>query len=159
MKDTLIAIFAPLGQLPLALAIGILLAYTIYLHFRIRKLTKGSSAASLEEVIRTTLDNALAIQKENEEIRNHAITLDKRLSQALRNAQTLRYKAFETGGSNQSFSVALINEQGSGLVLTSLHARDRISTFAKPVERYESTYELTDEERQVIEDSKKAHRR
>ena len=159
MKETFIATFSQYGQLPLAVALGILLCYTIYLHFRLRQLTKGSSASSLEGIIRTALDNALTIQKENEDIKNHAISLDKRLSQALRNAQTLRYKAFETGGSNQSFSIAFLNEQGYGVVLTSLHARDRISTFAKPVEKYGSTFELTDEERAVIEDAKNAHRK
>jgi len=87
------------------------------------------------------------------------LSLDTRVSFALRNAQTIRYKAFETGGSSQSFSIALLNEKGFGVVITSLHARDRINTFAKPIEKYTSTYDLTDEEKSVINDAKTAHKK
>lgn len=143
--------------IPVACALVLVFIYTIYLHYRLRQLTSGNGGKSLESNIHTALAHAKEIQEENKLIRDHAISLDKRVSQALRNAQTVRYKAFEVGGSNQSFSIALLNELGSGVVITSLHARDRISTFAKPVEKYMSTYDLTDEERSVIADAKKAH--
>ncbi len=120
-------------------------------------LTRGNGAASLESTIHTALAHAKEIHEENKLIREHAISLDKRVSHALRNAQTIRYKAFETNGSNQSFSVALVNELGSGVVITSLHARDRLTTFAKPIEKYTSSYELTEEEQNVLEDARNAH--
>ena len=144
-------------SIPLACALVIVLIYTIYLHYRLRMLTRGNGSMSLESTIHTALTHAKEIQEENKLIREHAISLDKRVSHALRNAQTIRYKAFEVGGSNQSFSIALLNEKGHGVVVTSLHARDRISTFAKPIENYISTYELTEEEMQVVEDAKEAH--
>jgi hypothetical protein len=159
MKEILLPFILNYPTIPIAIALVITLIYTIYLHFRIRQLTKGTGGASLEAVITTALENALTIQKENEEIKTHAISLDKRLSHAIRNTQTLRYKAFETGGSNQSFSVAFLNEHGNGVVITSLQARDRMSTFAKPLEKYESTFELTEEELAVIEEARKSHRK
>jgi hypothetical protein len=143
--------------IPIACVLVLILIYTIYLHYRLRQLTRGSGGTSLESTIHTALSHAKEIQEENRLIRDHAIHLDKRLSTALRNAQTMRYKAFEAGGSNQSFSIALLNEQGNGVVISSLHARDRISTFAKPVENYVSRYDLTEEEVDVIADAKKAH--
>lgn len=159
MKESLIQFILTYPSVPIAFALVLVLIYTIYLHFRVRQLTKGSGGTSLEAAINTALSNARTIQQENEAIRTHAISLDARISHAIRNAQTMRYKAFETGGSNQSFSIALINEHGNGVVLTSLQARDRMSTFAKPLEKYTSTFELTEEEVAVIEDAKKAHRR
>jgi hypothetical protein len=157
----MLSLFPPIlieyPSIPIACALVIVLIYTIYLHYRLRQLTRGNGGMSLESTIHTALAHAREIQEENKLIREHAISLDKRLTHALRNAQTIRYKAFEAGGSNQSFSIALLNEQGHGVVITSLHARDRISTFAKPIEKYTSEYELTDEEKGVIEDAKMAH--
>ena len=71
--------------------------------------------------------------------------------------QTIRYKAYDASGSNQSFSIALLNEHGNGVVISSLHSHDRMSTFAKPIQKYESSYGLTEEEVLVVEDAKKEH--
>src|SRR3989338_10810683 len=45
----------------------------------------------------------------------------------------LRYNPYEDTGGDQSFSIALLDERGSGIVLTSLHARSGTRVFAKPV--------------------------
>lgn len=137
----------------------ILIAYTFSLHRKIRKFTRGKDAKSLEDLISECVSGINEIQKRNEVISEHALQLDERISTALRNAQTIRYKAFEINGSNQSFSIALLNEKGNGVVMSSLHHHDRVSTFAKPVEKYESTYDLTDEEKEVIKNSKNEHKK
>ena len=118
---------------------------------------RGESATSLEQVIKECVEGVNEIQKRNELISEHALSLDARVSSAIRNAQTIRFKAFEVNGSNQSFSIALLNEKGNGVVISSLHARDRISTFAKPVEKYTSSYDLTEEEKEVIKLSREEH--
>jgi hypothetical protein len=144
---------------PLSAAFFIVLIYVMYLQNKIHKLTRGQTGASLEEIIKRCVDSVSEIEKKNELISKHALSVDSRVSYALRNAQTIRYKAFEAGGSNQSFSIALLNEKGYGVVISSLHARDRISTFAKPIEKYASTYDLTDEEKSVINEAKVAHKK
>ena len=147
MLDTLLNYITLYPTIPLALAIVILLFYTAHLHHKIHRFTRGQNGSSLEDLMRACVDSVSEIEKRNELISEHALHLDKRLSQSLRNAQTIRYKAFEQNGSNQSFSIALLNEKGNGVVITSLHSHDRISTFAKPIERYGSLYDLTSEEK------------
>lgn len=156
-------LFSSLSTLPitptilLAMTLFVVICYALYLDHKIVVLTKGTSGASLEDVIRSCITSTQAIEKRNELIIKHAETLDEKVSHSLRNAQTIRYKAFDANGSNQSFSVALVNEKGNGLVLTSLHSHERMSTFAKPLENYESSYELTEEELAVIDDARTAH--
>ncbi|MFA6608385.1 MAG: DUF4446 family protein [Candidatus Paceibacterota bacterium] len=145
-------------SIPLAVALIIVLIYVIYLHHKIHRFTRGETGTSLESIIKKCVDSVAEIEKRNELISEHALSLDNRVSHALRNAQTIRYKAFESNGSNQSFSIALLNEKGNGVVISSLHSRDRISTFAKPVEKYSSTHDLTEEEMSVIVEAKKEHR-
>ncbi len=108
--------------------------------------------------MRACVEGITKIEERNELISKHALILEEKVSHAIRNAQTARYKAFDTNSSNQSFSVALVNEKGDGVVISSLHAHDRMSTFAKPIQNYKSTYELTDEEKQTLDDAKNAHK-
>lgn len=144
-------------SIPIGIAWVITLFYTAYLHNKIYRFTRGQAGQSLETLMKACVDGIAKIEERNELISKHALDLNTKVSHSLRNLQTIRYKAFETNGSNQSFSVALLNERGSGVVISSLHAHERISTFAKPIEKYKSTYELTDEEEYVIAESKKAH--
>lgn len=143
---------------PIAIAFLFLLVYTLYLHRKLHKFTRGQNAMSLESLMRECVESVAKIEERNEVISKHALTLDERVSHAVRNAQTIRYKAFDANGSNQSFSVALVNEKGNGVVISSLHSRDRMSTFAKPIEKYASTYDLTEEELAVLEDAKLSHK-
>lgn len=144
--------------IPLTVALVIILIYTFYLDHKITVLTRGKDGMSLEEVIRDCIASVTKIEERNEFISKHALTLEEKVSHSLRNAQTIRYKAYDQNGSNQSFSVALVNEKGNGVVISSLHSHERMSTFAKPIEKYESTYELTEEEQAVLADAKKAHK-
>ena len=143
----------------LGAALIIVLIYALYLDRKISKFTKGNSGASLEEVIASCIKAAEKIEERNELISKHAVTLEDRVSHAIRNVETMRYKAFDQNSSNQSFSIALLNEQGNGVIISSLHSHDRMSTFAKPIVAYESDYELTEEEEAVIANSKKAHKK
>lgn len=153
----LIASLINAPAIPLAVALVVLVLYVLYLDHKIVTLTRGESGASLENIIKSCITSAERIRAQNEAIVNHAATLEKKISHAVRNAQTIRYKAYEANGSNQSFSVALVNEQGNGVVITSLHSHDRMSTFAKPIEQYKSTYELTEEELGVLARAKEEH--
>jgi len=155
--QTLITFILAHQTLLLAVALFIIICYALYLDHKIVVLTRGQNGASLEDVIKQCIQSAKLIEKRNELLMKHAEDLDTRLSHSIRNAQTIRYKAFDVSGSNQSFSIALVNEHGNGVVISSLHSRDRMSTFAKPIEKYESTYDLTEEELAVLHDAKAAH--
>jgi hypothetical protein len=53
-------------------------------------------------------------------------------------------------GGNQSFSLALINRKGDGVILTSLYSRDRTRVLLKEINSFEPNQELTPEEREVL---------
>lgn len=62
----------------------------------------------------------------------------------------VRYNAFEEMGGNLSFSLAILDDHGDGLVLTSINGRADSRTYAKPVKGLSSTHTLSDEEREAI---------
>ena len=48
----------------------------------------------------------------------------------------------------------MLNEEGDGVVLSSLYSRERMSVFAKPIKGGKSEYELTGEETNAIKKAK-----
>ncbi|MEK3790333.1 DUF4446 family protein [Paenibacillus sp. FSL R7-0204] len=61
-----------------------------------------------------------------------------------------RYNAFGERGNDLSFSLAILDDNHSGIVLSSLHNRENSYIYAKPIEHGESTYALSPEEKEVI---------
>jgi hypothetical protein len=68
----------------------------------------------------------------------------------IRNIGVVRFNPFPDAGGDQSFAIALLDSEGSGVVLSSLHARTDTRVFAKPVEGGRSRYPLSDEEQDAI---------
>ena len=62
----------------------------------------------------------------------------------------VRYSAFEKVGGDQSFSVALVDERGSGAMISGLHVREDTRVYAKPLTQWRSTYSLSAEEQQAL---------
>jgi hypothetical protein len=79
---------------------------------------------------------------------------DKRQEQLIRgtvsNVALVRYDAFEDVGGRLSFSCALLDDLGSGVVLTSINGRQETRVYAKAVAEGRSTYNLSTEEEEAI---------
>jgi Protein of unknown function (DUF4446) len=69
---------------------------------------------------------------------------------SVRNVALLRYDAFEDVGGRLSFSCAMLDEHGSGVVLTSINGRQETRVYAKPVTGGVSTHNLSIEEEEAI---------
>ncbi len=72
------------------------------------------------------------------------------IAQALRHVAVVRYDAFGDMGGRLSFSAALVDDRGDGLVLSSIHARGESRTYAKGVVGGGSDVTLTPEEQQAL---------
>ena len=69
---------------------------------------------------------------------------------SVRNVALLRYDAFEDVGGRLSFSCALLDDQGNGVVLTSINGRQETRVYAKPVTLGTSSHNLSLEEEEAI---------
>ncbi len=72
------------------------------------------------------------------------------VAQALRHVAVVRYDAFGDMGGRLSFSAALVDDGGDGLVISSIHARGESRTYAKGVVGGASDATLTPEEQQAL---------
>jgi Protein of unknown function (DUF4446) len=72
------------------------------------------------------------------------------LEQSLRHVAVVRYDAFGDMGGRVSFSAAIVDDRGDGLVITSIHARGESRTYAKGVVKGDSEVTLSPEEQQAL---------
>lgn len=72
------------------------------------------------------------------------------IAQALRHVAVVRYDAFGDMGGRLSFSAAVVDDAGDGLVISGIHARGESRTYAKGIVRGESDATLTPEEQQAL---------
>ena len=137
-------------------AVVILVLWIIRLELKIRRLLLGKNARSLEDSIIETHNNLEKLNNFQKEAINHFVNVEKRLSRSVQAVETIRFNPFKADGvgGTQSFSTSFISENGDGVVISSLYSRDRVSIFSKPLEKFESKLELTDEEKEVVNNSK-----
>lgn len=107
---------------------------------------KTKEPENLEEALNylRVLENKLeGLSKEFEILKKESVF-------SLQKIGVLRYNPFSEVGSNQSFSVALLNGGGDGLIITSLYSREGNRVYGKPIKKGESEYSLSNEERATI---------
>ena len=73
---------------------------------------------------------------------------------ALRHLAMVRYDAFGDMGGRLSWSMALLDEGGDGLVLTSIHGRSDARTYAKDIAGWAGTMPLSPEEEEAVSQAK-----
>ena len=135
-----------------ALFIALLaVVYAGLLERRLRQLAPGP-VGSLEETLRLLSRDAQELKRFRAELEEYLKLAELRMRGSLQGLGVVRFNPFSGGttGGNQSFALALLDEEGHGMVLSSLYARDRASVYAKPVAAWASTHELTQEEREAI---------
>lgn len=69
---------------------------------------------------------------------------------AIQRFHLVRYDAFEDMGGRLSFSAALLDDHGDGVVISSINGRTETRTYAKPIKNYSSEHNLSEEEGEAI---------
>jgi hypothetical protein len=65
----------------------------------------------------------------------------------------IRFNAFEDAGGAQSFALALVDDDGDGIVLTSLHSRPTTRIYVKAIRRGVADAPLSEEETRALRDA------
>ncbi len=106
-----------------------------------------------EEVTKQVLD----YRKDLVNLSSKLMEVEKSGLSHVQKVELLRYNPYDDTGGDQSFSLAMLDSNGNGTVLTSLHARSGTRVFAKPVSLGKgSKYRLSEEEEKVVEEAMKS---
>ncbi len=119
---------------------------------RLKRLALGRGG-SIEESIAILTREMKEAKEFRVELEKYLKLAEARLRGAVSGVGVVRFNPFEGSGQggNQSSAIALIDEKGGGVVLSTLYSRDRVAVYAKPLEDGKSSYEMTTEEKSAIE--------
>lgn len=117
---------------------------------RYRRITKGVNNKNLEELLLSSLDSIDDIKEKNDEVIRICNKTKALTESCIQKVAIIRYKAFENIGSDLSYSVAFLDANNNGVLLTSIYGRDESTTYAKPIDKGISRYDLSEEEERVL---------
>ena len=113
-------------------------------------LMTGTSGGNLEELLNDHIGQVHKTAARVEAVDRLARRLEKAAYFSLQHLGVVRFNPFQDTGGDQSFAIALVDGHGNGVVLSSLHGRGATRVYAKPLQKWESVYSMTDEEKQAI---------
>lgn len=85
-----------------------------------------------------------------EGLRGEVQALRGEAAEALRHLAVVRYDAFSDMGGRLSWSLALLDEAGNGVVLTSIHGRSEARTYAKNIAAWSCEQQMSPEEEEAV---------
>jgi len=145
----------------LAGVVLVLLVINIYLLFRVHALSnrlkamlRSTRVENIEELLLSLIEELTEFSKTAEQIKLEHQKLSKSVKKALQRVGAVRFSAFDDTGGDQSFALALLDDEGNGTVLNSLYHRDMCRIYMKPITNWASPYALTDEEQEAIRRAK-----
>lgn len=142
----------------LIIAILILTWMLIRLENKLKKFLVSTGAEKIGDSITTMNTSLVNLETFKTELESYLLTVEKRLKKSVQAVHTVRFNPFKGTGSggNQSFATAFLNQDGTGVVVSTLYAREHISIFSKPIKNGTSEFELSDEEKQAVAEAKKS---
>ena len=131
--------------------IVILLAIqNIILQRRFKRIFTDKDNNSLEGVISNQVKKIIFLETETEKIMDDIKNIRENSQKMIQKANIKRYNPFKEIGSDQSFTISLLDGNNNGLLVTGLHSRDGVRVYAKPIEKGSSRYKLSDEEQEIL---------
>lgn len=116
----------------------------------------GDRSGSFVQAVRRSQSSGDALRTEVDALRTEVAQARADVTSALRHVAVVRYDAFGDLGGRLSFSAALLDDAGDGLVLTSISGRSETRTYAKGVTAGGSEHALSPEELEALQRARAA---
>jgi hypothetical protein len=140
-------------------AVGAVLALllTVWIWLRVRRLKTGQ-AVLLGGGKSDLVDFAVSLQgriddlhRAVDEVAAGLVRVDRRTDDSVRNISIVRYDAWEGAGGNQSASLAVLDSQRTGVVVSAIQGRDYARIYMKELDRGRPSVALSPEEAEAVE--------
>jgi len=145
---TLVVVALGAAVLAIAIAVGAQLRLT-RIQARYRVLWAGGEK-DVAAVLSDQAGEIAQLRSDAERLRAQLTRSASDVEQSLRHVAVVRYDAFGDMGGRLSFSAAIVDDRGDGLVISSIHARGESRTYAKGIVEGDSEVTLSPEEQQAL---------
>lgn len=135
----------------LALWLGVLTFFIWQTNIFLRSLFPKKGERDIRRKFGEVLEQTINFRQDLDKLKEHLSRVEDLGLKHVQKVELFRYNPYDDTGGDQSFTVALLDDKGTGVVLTSLHARSGTRVFAKPVvEGKADKHQLSKEEEMVI---------
>lgn len=143
----------------LGITVLILLALIIFININVKlskmnkryeKMMEGMEGTNLESLLLNHIAEVHEALQQVDKLSKECQRLDKLSKHTIQKVGIVRFNAFEDTGSDLSYAVAMLDANRNGVIMSSIFGRSDSRVYAKPVLKGESTYFLTDEEKQAL---------
>lgn len=141
----------------LGAAVIVLIIVVIMMHMKLRRFLVGMDARHVGDSLENLSIELNELNNFRGEMEHYLRGVEKRLRKSVRSVHTVRFNPWSGNGEggNQSFATAFLDENGDGVVISSLYSRDHVSIFGKPLKSKQSQHELSEEERRAVDEAAK----
>ena len=120
------------------------------------KLTKGLEVTDLKKVLEKVLAGGETNTDEIRTLSKRIDLIDENGKYHIQKVGLVRFNPFKELGGDHSFSLAILDSYDSGIVITSLHTRDRTRVYMKDIKKGKSESELSVEEKSALISAEKS---
>ena len=120
------------------------------------KLTKGLEVADLKKVLEKILVGGEINTNEIKTLGKRIDLIEENGKYHIQKVGLVRFNPFKELGGDHSFSLAILDFHDSGIVITSLHTRDRTRVYMKDIKKGKSESELSAEEKSALTSAEKS---
>ena len=145
-----------IGLIALSIVTLVLAAIVISMWLKLRKFLIGIDSKNIADSLNSVSGDLSDLKSFRGDVEGYLRGVEKRLRKSVRSVQTVRFNPWHGSGDggNQSFATAFMNEEGDGVVISSLYSRERVSVFGKALKKHGSEHELSTEEAKAVEEAK-----
>ena len=128
----------------------------VWFFLKLNKLVKNTEEKSFVKAIDKIAELEKLNRSQIDEIKRNIKKIENDDLAHIQKVGLVRFNPFDETGGDHSFSIALLNGNSSGFVITGLHTRERTRLYVKSVKGGKSEYELSQEEVKALKRAEKA---
>lgn len=141
----------------LIIILAVLLFWNVYLQYSLFKIKKRSrvffesgGAKDLEGIIYSQIKKTNEVEAGIKKLMEENLKIKNNVKKCVQKVGVVRFNPFGDVGSNQSFVIALLDNNLDGVIILSLYAREGVRVYSKAVKEGKSEYRLSKEEEEAI---------
>ena len=127
--------------------------YKIKKRYKIFK--NGTNNDNMEVLLKKYIEKAKEIEVINTYLEKEITIIKTKMLDNIQKIGIVKYDAFSDMSSNLSFSVALLDGNDNGIILTELYSRNTSTVYIRKIEKGLCDIELSNEEKEAIEKAQK----
>ena len=149
-----------MGYVVIGMAAVLLITFILLMVFMVKytKLQKNykkfmmtSDGNSIEKELQIKFNKVNSVASKIRVIEDRLDGIDETLVKTYQKMGIVKYDAFKEMGGKLSFSLALLNQDNTGILISSMHSREGCYTYTKEIIKGESFVLLADEEREALD--------